>query len=101
MPEVPQYQTKFAGRSQAKFTPTGFQVPNIFPATSAEKTVEGLSQIATQTVMGALKEKETFARQQQITQETNELMSDMSSFMTNLEENATNLREGNEPWSEV
>lgn len=50
--------------------------------------------------MGALK-KETFARQQQITQETNELMSDMSSFMTNLEENATNLREGNEPWSEV
>ena len=101
MPEVPQYQTKFAGRSQSKFTPTGFQVPNIFPATSAEKTVEGLSQIATQTVMGALKEKETFARQQQITQETNELMSDMSSFMTNLEENATNLREGNEPWSEV
>ncbi|QDP66799.1 MAG: hypothetical protein Unbinned6201contig1000_22 [Prokaryotic dsDNA virus sp.] len=101
MPEVPQYQTKFAGRPQAKFTPIGFQVPDIDPATATDKAIEGLSQVATKTIIGALKEKQVFIRQQEITKETNELMNDMSSFMTNLEENATSLREGNEPWSDV
>ena len=101
MPEVPQYQTKFAGRPQAKFTPIGFQVPDIDPATATDKAIEGLSHVATKTIIGALKEKQVFIRQQEITKETNELMNDMSSFMTNLEENATSLREGNEPWSDV
>lgn len=92
MAQIPRYQSKefagyrnrFAGRPQARYTPTGFKVPDLDPKTVVERQLQGASDIAMKLTTDALVGLRKKQDNKDLLNATNKLELDTINFQSQL-----------------
>ena len=106
MAEIPQYQTKFeyqnryAGRAQAKFSPTGFQVPQE-QDTITDRVWKGVTGKVMEVGSQVAKERKLFEEQSRLSDETSKMRNQMESFRNRIGEIAGKERIEGETYREA
>lgn len=106
MAEIPQYQTKFeyqnryAGRAQARFSPTGFQVPQE-QDTITDRVWKGVTGKVMEVGSQVAKERKLFEEQSRLSDETSKMRNQMESFRNRIGEIAGKERIEGETYREA
>ena len=106
MAEIPQYQTKFeyqnryAGRAQAKFSPTGFQVPQE-QDTITDRVWQGVTGKVMEVGSQVAKERKLFEEQRTLSDKTLKMKMDMDDYRNNIKQIAESEQKEGETYRET
>ena len=106
MAEIPQYQTKFeyqnryAGRAQAKFSPTGFQVPQE-QDTITDRVWQGVTGKVMEVGSQVAKERKLFEEQRTLSDKTLKMKMDMDDYRNNIKQIAASEQKEGETYRET